>query len=150
MLELNLCSFWVKEICINHCNTNPETINQTHNQSTNWKQRNTSRARFSSRLYHRISINDPKFLDCDKGFFHNSTSNTCSECPIGTFKERRGHMRCYDCDFGHTTLTTGSVNHTQCILGNSITFYVLHIALKHCSWIDAIDIMCILFSVWLN
>jgi hypothetical protein len=63
------------------------------------------------------------FSDCDKGLFHDSTSNSCKECPIGKYKDRNGHHECTDCPEEHTTLSKGSVSDTQCIRGKFAVFF---------------------------
>ncbi|XP_028404268.1 receptor tyrosine-protein kinase let-23-like isoform X2 [Dendronephthya gigantea] len=53
--------------------------------------------------------------ECDKGFYHDSKTNTCKECPIGTYKDITGRTACVECGSGYTTITNATVSFLHCI-----------------------------------
>ena len=52
---------------------------------------------------------------CDVGTFYNVSANKCQNCPKGHYSDMRGLLRCTPCGIRETTVTTASVNRSQCI-----------------------------------
>ncbi|PAA61614.1 hypothetical protein BOX15_Mlig033701g2, partial [Macrostomum lignano] len=53
---------------------------------------------------------------CSPGSYRTG-SNTCSQCPLGTFQPTAGQTRCLHCGRGNTTVSTGAVAISQCVRG---------------------------------
>lgn len=53
-------------------------------------------------------------VNCGEGYFHNTETDLCEPCSVGTFNENEKQTSCESCDPGQTTLTTGSTGMQAC------------------------------------
>ncbi|CAH1274718.1 SRPX2 [Branchiostoma lanceolatum] len=53
-------------------------------------------------------------VGCPVGTFYNSMAKECEKCPIGTFQDEDSQFKCKTCPYGHTTVTEGASNGTDC------------------------------------
>ncbi|XP_035676272.1 sushi, von Willebrand factor type A, EGF and pentraxin domain-containing protein 1-like [Branchiostoma floridae] len=53
-------------------------------------------------------------VGCSVGTFYDNITNECQKCPIGTFQDEDSQFRCKRCPHGHTTVTKGAINVTDC------------------------------------
>ncbi|XP_078597007.1 uncharacterized protein LOC144873484 isoform X2 [Branchiostoma floridae x Branchiostoma japonicum] len=53
-------------------------------------------------------------VGCSVGTFYDNITNECQKCPIGTFQDEDSQFQCKRCPHGHTTVTKGAINVTDC------------------------------------
>ncbi|GAB1603456.1 hypothetical protein Ahia01_000626900, partial [Argonauta hians] len=51
---------------------------------------------------------------CPPGTYFNTSDNSCDLCPVGTYQDQKWMTVCKQCPNKSTTITTGSLNITQC------------------------------------
>ncbi|XP_033732292.1 uncharacterized protein LOC117321818 [Pecten maximus] len=52
---------------------------------------------------------------CESGSFFNLTSGSCELCPLGTYQNETGQVRCLACPYGQTTLQNGTMDIKLCL-----------------------------------
>ena len=59
-------------------------------------------------------------VPCSAGTFLDPMKSTCTDCPVGTYKEIPENVDCTPCPSGKSTETTGSRNITSCLSKNNL------------------------------
>ena len=56
--------------------------------------------------------------ECHNGYYDDPEHDGCIPCPIGTYDDPDNHDSCISCPDNHTTTVEGSMDISQCHLGN--------------------------------
>ena len=61
-------------------------------------------------------------LECDRGYFRNSTNGVdlCIPCAVGTYSDKENAQWCRSCSPGYTTSEEGSTSSSECQIGKKI------------------------------
>lgn len=52
--------------------------------------------------------------NCSAGFFWNTTIDSCVECPLDSYQDKKWQVNCTACAFGRKTNDTGSTSDNDC------------------------------------
>ena len=52
---------------------------------------------------------------CFVGYYYNTRTESCMECPKGFYQENLGQSYCHPCPVNQDTYGTGAKNRTNCI-----------------------------------
>ncbi|CAH1794302.1 unnamed protein product [Owenia fusiformis] len=60
------------------------------------------------------SVAQCSLLSCSAGRYYNSSSDSCQDCPVGSYQSERNQITCIVCTTNYTTLSNGSSQAADC------------------------------------